>query len=84
MEYKNGKLQLPNVTLVAMSSVNMVETIKAMKYSMERVDFGAAVLVTHRKPWFLPKSITYKHTSKLTDIDCFNYKIAYELGDYIC
>ena len=83
MEYKNGKLQLPNVTLVAMSSVNMMETVKAMKYSMERVDFGQAVLITHKKPLFLPKEITYKHTSKLTDIDCFNYKMAYELGDYI-
>ena len=83
MEFKDGKLQLPNVTLVAMSSVNMRETVKAMKYSMERVDFGQAVLITHRKPLFLPKEITYKHTSKLTDIDCFNYKMAYELGDYI-
>ena len=83
MEFKNGKLQLPNVTLVAMSSVNMVETVKAMKYSMERVDFGEAVLITHKKPLFLPKEITYKHTSKLTNIDCFNYKMAYELGDYI-
>lgn len=28
MEFKNGKLQLPNVTLVAMSSVNMMETVR--------------------------------------------------------
>ena len=79
----NGKLQLPDVTLVAMTSVNIMETVKAMQYSMRHIDFGQAMLITHRKPLFLPKEITYRHTSKLTDIDCFNYKMVYELGDFI-
>lgn len=83
MEYKNGKLQLPRVTLVAMTSVKVLETIKAMEYSMRGIDFGAAVLITHKKPLFLPSNITYKYTSKLTDIDCFNYKMVYDLADYI-
>lgn len=83
MEYKNGKLQLPNVTLVAMSSVKIMETVKALQYSMRGIDFGEVVLITHRKPFFLPKGITYKHSSKLTDIDSFNYKMVYELADYI-
>ena len=60
-EIKNGKLQLPNVTLLAMTSVRVRETIKAMQYSMRGIDFADAVLVTHRKPLFLPKEITYKH-----------------------
>lgn len=83
MEYKNGKLQLPRVTLVAMTSVKILETIKAMEYSMQGIDFGEVVLITHKKPLFLPKNITYKHTSKLADIDCFNYKMVYELADYV-
>lgn len=83
MSTVENKIKLDNVTLVAMTSVNIVETIKAMKYSMRGIDFGEVILITHRKPWFLPKSITYKYTSRLTDIDCFNYKMAYELGDYI-
>ncbi len=78
-----NKLQLPNVTLAAVSSVKIYETIKALEYSMQGIEFGEVVLITHRKPLMFPKAITYKHTSKLTDIDCFNYKIAYELGDYI-
>ncbi len=77
------KIQLPQVTLAAMTSVKIYETIKALQYSMQGVDFGEVVLITHRKPLFLPKGITYKHTSRLTEIDHFNYKIAYELGDYI-
>ena len=77
------KIKLPNVTLAAMTSVKVYETIKALQYSMQGIEFGEVVLITHRKPFFLPKGITYKHTSKLTDIDCFNYKMVYELGDFI-
>lgn len=79
----SGKLQLPNVTLAAMTSVKLYETIKALEYSMQGITFGEVVLITHRKPFRLPKGITYRHTDKLTDIDCFNYKMVYELGDYI-
>ena len=77
------KLKLPNVTLAAMTSVKLYETIKALEYSMQEIEFGDVVLITHRKPFFLPKGIHYKHTSKLRDIDAFNYKAVYELTDYI-
>lgn len=77
------KLKLPQVTLVAMASVNLYETIKAMQYSMRGIDFGDAVLVTHKKPFLLPKEIRYSHTSELKNIDDFNYKAVYELGNHI-
>jgi hypothetical protein len=77
------KLKLPNVTLVAMSSVNINATIKAMVYSMRGIEFGDAVFITHKKPLFLPKNIRYSHTDRLTNIDDFNYKMVYELGDHI-
>lgn len=77
------KLSLPNVTLVAMTSVNVTATIKAMLYSMRGIEFGDVVLITHKKPWNLPRGIRYSHTSKLTNIDEFNYKMIYELGDHI-
>lgn len=83
MKYKNGRLQLPNVTLVAMTSVKVMETVKAMKYSMRGIDFGDAVFISHHKPLYLPKTIRFGYTSKLTNIDHFNYKMLYELGDYI-
>ena len=83
MSGKIEKLQLKNVTLVAMTSVNVKETIKAMLYSMKGIDFGDAVLITHKKPFGLPKSIRCSYTSELKNIDDFNYKMVYELGDYI-
>ena len=82
-EIKNGKLQLPNVTLLAMTSVKIRETIKALQYSMRGIDFGEAVLVSHKKPLFLPKEITYKHIDKLDDINRFNYETVYNMGDYV-
>ncbi|MCQ2497391.1 MAG: hypothetical protein MJ133_00240 [Lachnospiraceae bacterium] len=82
-EYKDGKLQLKNVTLVAMTSVNIQATIKALKYSMKDIDFGAVKLITHRRPRFMTRKIKFSKTTKLTNIDDFNYKMFYELGSHI-
>ena len=70
-EYRNGRLQLPNVTLAAMDSVKVKATVKALEYSMRGVDFGDVVLVTHRKPFALPKGIRYRHIGKLVHYDGF-------------
>ena len=77
------KLKLSNVTLAAMTSVDIYETLKAMEYSMRGIEFGDAVIITDKKPLFLPKNIRYSHTDKLDNIDKFNYKMTYELGDHI-
>lgn len=77
------RIKLPNVTLAVMTSVKLYEAIKALQYSMQGIEFGEVVLITHRKPWNLPKGITYKQTSKISNIDQFNYKTVYELTDYI-
>jgi len=77
------KLKLPNVTLAAMTSVNVYETVKALEYSMRGIEFGDVILITHKKPFYLPKNIRYVHTEKLTSIDDFNYRMVYELCDYI-
>lgn len=82
-QIQKSKLKLPNVTLAAMTSVDIYETIRAMEYSMRGIEFGDVVLITHRRPVSLPRTIRYSHTSKLDDIDKFNYKMVYELGDHI-
>ena len=80
---KQEKLELKNVTLVAMTSVNIRATIQAMRYSIRCIRFGYVFLITDKKPFGLPKSIRYSHTSRLNNIDDFNYKMVYELGDHI-
>lgn len=83
MEKINGRLQLKNVTLVAMTSVNIDATIDAMLYSMREIDFKDVVLITHELPKNLPDSIRYEHIDILDNIDKFNYDCVYRLGDYI-
>ena len=74
--YRNaqGKLVLPQVTLCAMTSVNVRETLKAMEYSCRGIEFADAVIITDKKPRFLPKGIRYSHIDRLGNIDAFNYK----------
>ena len=81
--YVNGRLQLPEVTLMAMTSVKVMETVKAMKYSMREIDFGDAVFISDKKPIYLPQNIRFSHTSRLNNIDDFNYKMIYELTEHI-
>jgi hypothetical protein len=76
-------MELSNVTLVALSSINIYETIKAMKYSMKKIKFGDCVFISHRKPFYLPKNIRYEYTSKLKTIDDYNYKMLFEVHNYI-
>ena len=46
MKNGNEKLKLPNVTLAAMTSVSVYETVKALQYSMRGIEFGEVTLIT--------------------------------------
>lgn len=76
-------IHLPGVTLAAMTSVNLYETVQALKYSMRDITFGDAVLISDHRPWYLPGNIRFSKTSKLDTIDAFNYKMVYELHEHI-
>lgn len=80
---KNGRLQLPNVTLAAMTSVKVKETVKALEYSMREIDFHEVILISHRKPFFLPKGIEFRKIEKLKNIDAFNYHMIYSMHQYV-
>ncbi len=77
------KIQLPNVTLVAVSSVKIEETIRALQYSMEGVDFGTVLFITHEKPKNLPETITFKECKPLRSIEEYNEFMYYNLVSYI-
>jgi hypothetical protein len=51
------RLALPQVTLVAVTSVNVAATVAALEASMAEIDFGAAKLLTDRKPDRLPRGL---------------------------
>lgn len=77
------KIQLPNVTLVAMTSVLIPETIKALLHSSKNIDFGVIKLISDKKPDNLPPQIEFEKTEPITNIDQWNHRIVYHLTDYI-
>ncbi|MCL2799290.1 MAG: hypothetical protein FWD54_03305 [Endomicrobia bacterium] len=76
-------LKLPNVTIAALACTYVYETVQAMKYSMKNIEFGDAVLVSHKKPFYLPENIRYDCTPKNKSMNDFNYKMIYEMHKHI-
>jgi hypothetical protein len=55
-------LKLPNITLIALTSVRIPETIKALEYSCKNIEFGKrSWLRTH---WTVPVSIIFSDSGK--------------------
>ena len=76
-------LKLPNVTLIALSSIKLEKTIKALEYSSKDIEFGAVKLVSHEKPANLPSYIQFEECPKMSNIDEWNYAAIYELGKHV-
>ena len=79
MKIAKEKLRLNRVTLVAVTSVNIKETLKAMEYSMRGIEFEDAVFVSHERPQNLPNSIRFYKCDKITDINVFNHYMVFDL-----
>ena len=76
-------LELKSITLVAISSVKINETIKALEKSMEDVDYYEVILITHQKPENLPDGIKFKPCQQIKSINEYNRFMLYNLTDYI-
>jgi len=76
-------LDLNNITLIALSSVRIPETIEALQYSCRSISFGSVKLVSHIKPDDLPTNIEYEYVDEMLNIDQWNYSVIYKLGKYI-
>ncbi len=79
----NEKLSLPNITLVAMTSVLIDDTIKALMYSSKDIDFAEIKLITDKKPNYLPDKIKFEFTEPITNINEWNHRVVFNLNDYI-
>lgn len=76
-------INLNNVTLVALTSVKIPETIKALEFSCRGIKFGSVKLISDIKPDNLPEYIQHEYTKKINNIDEWNYSAIYELGKHI-
>jgi len=76
-------IDLSNITLVAMTSVKIPQTIKALQYSCKGINFGAVKLISDITPDILPDGIVHEYTDKMSNIDEWNHDIIYKLGGHI-
>jgi len=76
-------MKLDKITLVAVSSVKIDKTIKALKQSMDGIEYGEVLLISHEQPVDLPVEIKFKKCHKINSIDAYNWFMIFELGKYV-
>jgi hypothetical protein len=76
-------LKLENITLVALTSVRIPQTIKALEYSCKDIKFGSVKLISDSKPDNLPDIITHEFCPRMSNIEEWNHAAIYELGKHI-
>lgn len=76
------KINLPDVTLLAVSSIEIPATIQALQISSEKINFAKIVLVSDTKPDNLPENIEYKYYPKITCSHDFDVFAIEHLGEY--
>lgn len=76
------KIQLPDVTLVAVACTKVDETISALRKSMEGIAFSRSILITHEPHDLAALGIEVIQIERL-DYKAYNHFVAYRLGTYI-
>jgi hypothetical protein len=76
-------LDLSNITLIAMTSVKIPQTVKALQYSSRDIKFGAIKIISDTKPDNLPQGITWEYIDKMSNIDEYSFSMIYNLEKYI-
>lgn len=74
---------LPDVTLLAVTSVNVAATIAALDASMQQVDFGAVKLFSDRVPTRLPWQVEWVRIAPLTSARAYSEFVLYDLVDHV-
>lgn len=81
--FGSKKLSLPQVTLVAVSSIKLRETIRALEVSMSGVEFHEVLLISHDTPMNLPADVKFKTCLRIDSSNAYSRFMAFELAAYI-
>jgi hypothetical protein len=76
-------LNLKNITLVALTSVKLENTVKALMYSCKGINFNSVKIISHEVPKNLPPTIQHEFCPKMSNVDDFSYSAIYELPKHI-
>ena len=74
-------INLPNVTLIAVSSIEIERTIRAFQYSCRGINFGEVKFVTHED--VNPDGITVHKVPRINSSDEFSKITIYDLPKYV-
>ena len=74
-------IDLPNITLIAVSSVQIEQTIKALEYSCRGINFGAVKFVTHEE--IDHEYIEVEKVPRINSGDEFSKITVYDLPKYV-
>ncbi len=84
------QLQLPTVSLVAVTGVDPTGAIRALKLSLATIHFHESILIAHKKPADLPFGITFKaceptdlRSKERKNTNDYSKFMAYRLHHYI-
>jgi len=78
------KIQLPQVTLIAVATKSVEETLEALKCSCSGIDFGAVKLLSHYAPFQVDlMNVEHEKIQKMRSIDDWSKFIVYELANYV-
>ncbi|OYX62024.1 MAG: hypothetical protein B7Y89_11235 [Novosphingobium sp. 32-60-15] len=79
----SSRLSLPQVTLCAISSVNMAATLQALAISMEKADFAKCLLLTDVDIGPAPFGVEVVRIAKMTSSAAYSQFLLAHLADYI-
>ena len=80
---QSKKINLPNVTLVTVSSIKLCQTVLSLKKSMRKIDFAEVILFSHKRPWWLDKKIKFIQCEPIRSLKDYSRFILYELDGHI-
>lgn len=83
MNAESKRPALPDVTLVAVTSVALGPTIDALRASMDQADFGKVLLLSDRAPEGLPPSIEWRQIAALKSRPDYSRFMLSELAGHI-
>ena len=78
-----SKLELNNITLIAVGSTKVAQSISALEYSMQNIDFPIVKLITHEKPANLPEKIKFEQCRRLKSSKEYSFYVIYDLHNHI-
>jgi hypothetical protein len=77
-------INLPNVTLICVSSINFDNTLYAFRKSMQKINFGAVKLISDKNPsGFVESGISIEKCNPITSIDEYSRYMIFDLYKHV-